>query len=85
MLVVGFDEDEVAALGETVDGVPISKASMTRRFIGEVSFAQGNVVAVDLAETPGAIPDKTQLFVSSDVLEAEVQRRCRSASSAKPK
>ena len=29
MLVVGFPEDDVAALGETADGAPISKASMT--------------------------------------------------------
>jgi hypothetical protein len=73
MLVVGFDEDDVEALGETADGMPISKASMTRRFIGELSFAQANVVAVDLADTPGAVPDTTQLLVSSDVLEQEVR------------
>ena len=73
MLVVGFTEDDVAALGETADGTPISKASMTRRFIGELIFKQANIVAVDLTETPGAIPETTQLFVSSEEIEAEVR------------
>lgn len=73
MLVVGFEEDDVAALGETVDGVPISKASMTRRFIGELIFKQANIVAVDLTATPGAVPETTQLFVSSLEIEDEVR------------
>jgi hypothetical protein len=73
MLVVGFTEDDVAALGETADGTPISKASMTRRFIGELIFKQANIVAVDLTETPGAVPETTQLFVSSEEIEAEVR------------
>jgi len=73
MLVVGFEEEDVAALGETADGVPISKASMTRRFIGELIFKQANIVAVDLSETPGAVPETTQLFVSSEEIEDEVR------------
>jgi hypothetical protein len=73
MIVVGFEEDDVAALGETADGVPISKASMTRRFIGELIFAQANIVAVDLTATPGAVPETTQLFVSSEATENEVR------------
>ncbi len=73
MLVVGFTEDDVAALGETADGTPITKASMTRRFIGELIFKQANIVAVDLTETPGAVPETTQLFVSSEEIEAEVR------------
>ncbi len=73
MIVVGFDEDDVAALGETADGTPISKASMTRRFIGELIFKQANIVAVDLAETPGAVPETTQLFVSSERIEEQVR------------
>jgi hypothetical protein len=73
MLVVGFDEEDVAALGETADGTAISKASMTRRFIGELIFKQANIVAVDLAETPGAVPKTTQLFVSDPRLEDEVR------------
>jgi hypothetical protein len=73
MIVVGFAEADVAALGETVDGVPISKASMTRRFIGELIFKQANIVAVDLAETPGAVPETTQLFVSSLEIEDDVR------------
>ncbi len=73
MIVVGFEEDDVAALGETADGVPISKASMTRRFIGELIFEQANIVAVDLTATPGAVPETTQLFVSSEATENEVR------------
>lgn len=73
MLVVGFEEVDVAALGETVDGVPVSKASMTRRFISELIFRQANIAAVDLALTPGAVPETTQLFVSSLEIENEVR------------
>jgi len=73
MLVVGFGEEDVEALGETADGTPISKASMTRRFIGELIFKQANIVAVDLATTPGAVPETTQLFVSSELIEDEVR------------
>lgn len=68
MLVVGFGDAEVEALGETADGVAVTKASMTRRFIGELIFKQANIVAVDLAETPGAVPATTQLFVASEDL-----------------
>ncbi len=39
-LVVGFDEAQVAVLGEGADGQQITKTSMTRRFIGEMLFAQ---------------------------------------------
>ena len=73
MIVVGFEEADVVALGETVDGIPISKASLTRRFIGELIFKQANIVAVDLAATPGAVPETTQLFVSSLEIEDEVR------------
>ena len=73
MLVVGFDDEDVEALGETADGTPITKASMTRRFIGELIFKQANIVAVDLAETPGAVPETTQLLLASELLEDEVR------------
>jgi len=73
MLIVGFDEDDVAALGETADGTPISKASMTRRFIGELVFKQANIVAVNLEDTPGAVPETTQLLVSNESLEADAR------------
>lgn len=73
MLVVGFDEADVAALGETADGTPISKASMSRRFVRELVFKQANIVAVDLAETPEAIPETTQLFVTNESIEVDVR------------
>lgn len=69
-LVVGFEPDEVGALGEAVDGTPITKSSMTRRFIGELLFAGANVVGVDLATTAGGVPATTQLIVADESMEA---------------
>jgi len=72
-LVVRFDPDDVAELGTAVDGTPITKTSMTRRFIGELLFAQANVVGVDLATAPEEVPEITQLFVATESMEQEVR------------
>lgn len=72
-LVVGFDEGAVGRLGDDAAGFPITKASMTRRFIGEMLFEQANIVSVDLAETPGAVPDVTLIEVADEGLADEVR------------
>ena len=70
---VGFDEGAVGRLGEDAAGSPITKASMTRRFLGEMLFAQANIVAVDLSETPGSVPDVTRIEVADERLEDDVR------------
>jgi len=72
-LVVGFEPDEVAKLGETVDGTPVTKVSMTRRFINELLFKQANVVGVDLADAPDGVPAVTQLLVADESMEASAR------------
>lgn len=68
-LVVGFDPDDVSALGETADGVPVTKTSMSRRFVKELLFGQANIVGVDLADTPDEVPDVTQLRIADESME----------------
>lgn len=70
---VGFDEGAVGALGDDASGEPVTKASMTRRFIGEMLFAQANIAAVDLAETPGAVPEVTRIEITDERIEDEVR------------
>jgi hypothetical protein len=65
-LVVGFDSDQIDVLGDRLGGLPITKVSMTRQFIGELLFGQANIVAVDLADTPLAIPERTILLVAEE-------------------
>ena len=72
-LMVGFDENDVAALGNTADGVPVTKTSMTRRFIGELLFSKANVVGVDLTPTPGAVPPVTRLYVADEAIADQVR------------
>ena len=72
-LVVGFSEEEVSALGDDASGFPITKASMTRRFIGEMLFEQANIVSVNLAETPGGVPEVTRIEVVDERIEEDVR------------
>lgn len=72
-LVVGFDPDVVAELGEDPSGLPITKASMTRRFIGEMLFAQANIVSVDLADAPRSVPDVTRIEITDARFEDEIR------------
>lgn len=72
-LVVGFAPADVAELGEDSSGSPITKASMTRSFIGEMLFAQANIVAVDLADTPGSLPAVTRIEIIDARFENEVR------------
>ncbi|MGA9275539.1 hypothetical protein [Ilumatobacter sp.] len=72
-LKVGFDDDEVSELGDAVDGTPITKVSMTRRFINELLFARANVVGVDLATDPDGVPAQTQLLVADESMEDVVR------------
>jgi hypothetical protein len=65
-LVVGFDPDDVTDLGEEANGSRVTKTSMTRRFIRELLFAQANVIGVDLADEPDGVPERTQLYVTSE-------------------
>lgn len=65
-LIVPFAPSDVEALGEEADGSPISKTSMTRRFIGELIFKQANIVAVDLSDDPSAVPERTILRVADE-------------------
>ncbi len=72
-LVVGFGESDVGPLGDDASGFPISKASMTRRFIGEMLFAQANIVSVNLADTPGSVPDVTRIEIADERFEGDVR------------
>lgn len=72
-LVVGFTDAEVAVLGDDDSGFPITKASMTRRFIGEMLFAQANIVSVELADAPGSIPAVTRIEIADARFEADVR------------
>ena len=72
-LVVAFTEGQVEALGVDADGEQITKASMTRRFIGELVFGQANIVAVDLREAPEVVPERTILEVSDERLVDSVR------------
>ena len=72
-LVVGFAETEVGELGDDAAGFAITKASMTRRFIGEMIFAQANIVSVNLADAPGSVPAVTRIEISDERFEAEVR------------
>ncbi|MEP1123920.1 MAG: hypothetical protein ABJH68_08535 [Ilumatobacter sp.] len=72
-LVVGFTDDQVAVLGEDLSGRTITKASMTRSFIGEMLFAQANVVSVALADDPASIPDVTRIEIADARFEADVR------------
>lgn len=65
-LVVPFDPDDVAELGDAVDGTPITKTSMTRQFVRELLFGQANIVGVELADTPDEVPDVTQLRIADE-------------------
>lgn len=65
-LVVGFDDAQIDVLGDGAGGLPITKESMTRRLIGELLFGQANIVAVDLADTPSTVPERTLLVVSDE-------------------
>ncbi len=72
-LVVGFTDDQVAVLGDDLSGQPITKASMTRRFIGEMLFAQANIVSVALADDPASIPDVTRIEIADARFEGDVR------------
>ncbi len=72
-LVSAFDEADVSPLGDDASGFPITKASMTRRFIGEMVFEQANIVAVDLADDPGSVPAVTRIEVADAAFEADVR------------
>ncbi len=72
-LVVGFEPGEVAELGEEASGSPITKTSMTRRFIGEMLFAEANIVSVDLADAPGSVPAVTRIEITDARFEDEVR------------
>lgn len=72
-LVVGFDEGAVGELGEDATGSEITKASMARRFVGEMLFKQANIVSVNLAETPGSVPEVTRIEVADESMEADVR------------
>ncbi len=72
-LVVGFTDDQVAELGDDESGSTITKASMTRRFIGEMLFAQANIVSVALADSPDSIPDVTRIEISDARFEEDVR------------
>ena len=72
-LVVGFDEAQVAVLGEGADGQQITKTSMTRRFIGEMLFAQANIVSVTLGNTPSTLPAVTRIEIADAAFEADVR------------
>ena len=72
-LIAGFSEAEVGELGDDASGVPITKASMTRRFIGEMLFAQANIVSVNLADTPGSVPEVTRIEIVDERFEADVR------------
>ncbi|MEP6299448.1 MAG: hypothetical protein ABJ382_19155, partial [Ilumatobacter sp.] len=50
-----------------------TKASMTRSFIGEMLFAQANVVSVALADDPASIPDVTRIEIADARFEADVR------------
>lgn len=70
---VGFDESQVSVLGEDASGFAITKASMTRRFVGEMLFKQANIVAVDLADRPGSVPSVTRIEIVDANMEADVR------------
>jgi len=72
-LIVGFGEAEVADLGEDASGFEITKASMTRRFIGEMLFQQANIVSVNLIDTPDAVPDVTRIEVANERIADDVR------------
>jgi hypothetical protein len=72
-LVVAFDDAQIATLGEDADGTPVTKESMTLRFIGELLFEQANVVAVDLADAPATLPQRTQLYVADETFVEAVR------------
>jgi hypothetical protein len=72
-LVVGFDDSQVAALGEDADGSAVTKESMTLRFIGELLFEQANIVSVDLSDAPESLPQRTQLYVADEALVDDVR------------
>ncbi|WP_040494230.1 hypothetical protein [Ilumatobacter nonamiensis] len=69
-LVVGFDSDEVAELGETAGGAPVTKTWLARRFVSELLFGQANIVGVDLADTPEEVPAVTQLRIADESMES---------------
>ncbi|MFK7917139.1 MAG: hypothetical protein AB8G14_03595 [Ilumatobacter sp.] len=70
---VGFGESQIAVLGDDARGFPISKTSMTRRFIAEMLVGQANIVAVDLSDQPGSIPPVTRIEVSDAAMEDDVR------------
>ncbi len=72
-LVSAFDEADVGLLGDDASGFEITKASMTRRFIGEMVFEQANIVAVDLTDDPGSVPAITRIEVADAGFEEDVR------------
>jgi hypothetical protein len=72
-LVVAYDDAQVATLGEEADGTPVTKESMTLRFIGELLFEQANIIAVDLTDAPATLPQRTQLFVADETFVDDVR------------
>lgn len=72
-LVVGFDDEQISTLGTEADGTTVTKESMTLRFIGELLFGQANIVAVDLADAPEAVPTRTQLYVADESFVEDVR------------
>ncbi|MFK8024322.1 MAG: hypothetical protein AB8G26_10220 [Ilumatobacter sp.] len=68
-LVVGFDDDDVSALGVDADGTQLTKASVTRRLIGDILFGGADVRSVDLAESPSSVPETTTLVLADAGIE----------------
>jgi hypothetical protein len=68
-IVVAFSEEDVQALGEDLDGTQITKASLTRRLIGDVLFAGADVRSVVLTDAPESVPDVTALVLVDESLE----------------
>lgn len=72
-IVVGFDEADVRALGDDLDGTPITKASLARRLIGDFLFGGADVRSVVLTDAPELVPDVTALVVSDEAVEASAR------------
>lgn len=72
-LVVHFGDDQMTLLGDDANGDAITKAAMTRQYIGELLFAGVNVVAVDLSDDPDSVPETTRLIVTDDDFEDDLR------------
>lgn len=72
-LVIAFDDDDVLALGEELDGTQITKESIARRLIGDLLFAGADVRSVVLSDAPEMVPDVTSLVLADESIETSAR------------